>query len=55
MDLIEKYHIDIWVLGKFATSVAMAVNIVRQNIMLVAIGDSGEGAALADLHFCSML
>ena len=53
--LIAKYHIDIWVLDKFATSVAMAANIVRQNIMLVAIDDSGEGAALVDIHFCGML
>lgn len=53
--LVEKYHIDILILDKFSTPLAMAEAIVRQNVMLVAIDDCGAGAAMADLHFCSML
>lgn len=53
--LICKYHIDIWILDKFETSIRLAEHVKREGIILVAIDDKGAGADLADLHFCAML
>lgn len=54
-NLIHKYHIDIWILDKFETSMELAEHVHQEGILLVAIDDKGEGSKLADLHFCGML
>ncbi len=53
--LIHKYHINVWFLDKFETGTELAVHVKNEGILLVAVDDSGQGAELADLHFCSML
>ena len=54
-DVINKYHIDVWILDKFQTGMELASHVKNKGILLVAIDDCGLGAELADLHFCSML
>lgn len=54
-DLIYKYRIDVWLLDKFETGMELAEHVKRENVFLAAIDDCGEGAALADVHFCAML
>ena len=53
--LIEQYQIDIWLLDRFETGRAVAEHVKQQGILLAAIDDCGNGAELADLHFCGML
>lgn len=53
--LIHKYHIDVWFLDKFETGRELAAHVKNEGILLAAVDDRGQGAELADLHFCSML
>lgn len=54
-DIIRKYHVNVWLLDKFETSLELAEHVKSENVDLVAIDDCGMGADLVDLHFCSML
>ena len=53
--VIEKYHIEVWLLDKFQTGCELAEHVKNENIILAAIDDCGDGAQFVDLHFCSML
>ena len=53
--LIQQHQIDVWLLDRFQTDRQMAEHVKRQNILLAAIDDCGDGAELVDLHFCGML
>ena len=50
-EIIEKYHIDIWINDKFITNETMAKRIKAENVFLVIIDDVGDGELYADLHF----
>lgn len=53
--LIQKYHVDVWILDKFETAMELTSHVKNEGILLAAIDDKGVGADLVDLHFCSML
>ena len=53
--LTEKFHIGIWILDKFETSVAMARHMKNHGALLVTIDDVGEGSELADVCFGGLL
>lgn len=54
-NIIKKYQVDVWLLDKFETREELAVHVKDENVILAAIDDCGEGARLADMHFCAML
>ena len=54
-DLVCKYQVDVWLLDKFETNVELARHVKNEKVILAAIDDCGEGASLADLHFCALL
>ncbi len=53
-EMIQKYGIEVWLLDKFQTKLEMAEHIKSMDVLLAAIDDSGAGADLVDLNFCSM-
>lgn len=53
--IIRMYQINIWLLDKYKTQIELTSHVKQEGVLLVAIDDCGEGAALVDLHFCSML
>lgn len=54
-EFISRYQINVWILDKFQTKAELAMHVKKTGIILAAIDDSGDGAELVDLHFCSML
>ena len=53
--IIKMYQINIWLLDKYETQIELTSHVKQEGVLLAAIDDCGEGAALVDLHFCSML
>lgn len=53
--LIKELNVDVWIQDKFETSLEMAKNIKKNNILLCMIDEFGDGASLCDLHFAGMM
>ncbi len=53
--IIEKYKAVVWLQDKFETSMQMAVNIKKSNILFCAIDEFGAGAEMCDIHFAGMM
>lgn len=53
--IIRELNVDVWIQDKFETSLEMAQNIKKNNILLCMIDEFGVAADLCDLHFAGMM
>lgn len=53
--IIKEYEATIWLEDKYETSIKMAQNIKKNDILLCAIDEFGDGAEFCDLHFAGMI
>lgn len=53
--IVLENYIKVWILDRFETGYELCQYIKMQNVLLVGIDDKGQGAALFDLHFASLL
>lgn len=52
--LIKEYQVDIWLNDRLETNIQHAINVKKNNILLVTFDDRGSGAGLSDLHFAPL-
>lgn len=53
--IIKRNNVNVWIQDKFETSLNMAQNIVRNNVLFCAIDEFGPGAEICDIHFAGMI
>ena len=53
--MIEQYEASVWLQDKFETTIQMAQNIKKNNILLCAVDEFGPGAEICDIHFAGMI
>lgn len=52
--LIKEYQVNIWLNDRWETDIQHAINVKKNNILLVTFDDRGSGAELCDLHFAPL-
>lgn len=53
--LIQKYKIDVWIDDRLAIDIRHAKFVKDEGIKLCSFDDTGSGAELTDINFCSMV